>query len=67
MADDSTLMGDLALESVQILELLVKIEKEFDIQLDPATTEPLLRFGELVDAIVAKIDSCEGNPVTSTP
>jgi acyl carrier protein len=51
---ESSLAGDLALDSVQLLELVVELENAFQVALEPEPGEPL----ETVGQVVAWIERC---------
>lgn len=49
--DDSTLDGELEMNSVKFVELQVALEDEFDIFIDPVAVVELNRLGSIVDYI----------------
>lgn len=61
LEDSTSFLSDLALDSIQILELIVGIEKEFGIVVD--TDEIDLEIFDRVDSVVSFI----GNLAAATP
>lgn len=49
VSDDSTLDGELEMNSVKFVELQVALEDEFDIFIDPVAVVELNRLGSIVD------------------
>jgi len=58
ITDDTSLIDDLALDSIQILELIVNLEDEFNIVCDAQELNIDLfgRFGDLVGFIHKKVE-----------
>jgi acyl carrier protein len=55
--DDSTIDGDLAMDSFSFISLQVAVEDEFDIVCDPAEIEACKRFDAIVRLIADKVDA----------
>jgi acyl carrier protein len=51
--DGATLVGELGLESIEVLELVCKVEAEFGIEVEAPSDLPIETVGDLVDAVVA--------------
>ncbi len=56
LPDDTRLVADLGLESIQILELIVAIERAFDIRIDEREVVPIITIGDLIGAIAQRVD-----------
>jgi acyl carrier protein len=59
--DDTSLLNDLAMDSIQILELIVNIEKEFSFTCKPyeLNIDMFDRFGDLVLFIEKKFNNID--------
>ena len=55
--DDSSLIDDLALDSIQVLELIVSLEKKFDIVFDAQelNIDMFDKYGKLIDLVMRKL------------
>ncbi len=51
----ASLVADVGLESVELVELLHMVERRFDIEVDDAEINSIETVGELTDAIVLKL------------
>lgn len=60
LGPETSLLGDLQLDSLQQLELVVEIENAFEICLEPEHEEEIATVGALVEAIERRI--AEGAP-----
>lgn len=61
ISDETSLVNDLALDSIQILELIVAIEKEFDFscEADELDLDIFDKFQRLVDFVDNKVNSSD--------
>jgi acyl carrier protein len=64
--DDSTIDGDLAMDSFSFISLQVAVEDEFGIVCDPAEIESCKRFDAIVALIRDKVDAENESPRTPT-
>jgi len=57
IADNSSLTADFGVDSLQMIEMIVDIESEFDITIDDEDTEMdvLTKYGPLKELIIKKI------------
>ena len=57
--EESSLINDLALDSIQILELVVKIENEFSFTCEPTelNVDMFNRFGDLITFVQNKLQN----------
>ena len=52
--EEASLIGDVGLESVELMELLDKIERRFNIEIDDAALDTIETVGELVDSVLLR-------------
>ena len=51
LCEDATLLGDVGLESVQVVELVYLVERAFSIEVDEASLTPIRTVRQLIDAV----------------
>ncbi len=56
ITEDSTIDGDLEMNSVTFVELQVALEEELEILIDPIAVVELNRLGDIVDYLVSLVD-----------
>lgn len=57
VTDDQNLVADLALDSLDRVDLTVTLEREFDIKIDDAALEGWQTVGDVVKTVEALVDA----------
>ena len=57
VTDDQNLVADLALDSLDRVDLTVTLEKEFDIKIDDAALEEWQTVGDVVKTVETLVDA----------
>lgn len=63
ITEDASFDTTLALESMQLIQLVVALEEEFGAELDPLHMVELSRLGDIVDYIHARVEETRGGRV----
>jgi acyl carrier protein len=65
--DDQDLRETLGLDSVDLVGLVMRIEREFHVRLAPEELGQIKRVGDLLDLLEAKLSTAGAYPVSSGP
>jgi acyl carrier protein len=52
VVEDASFVNDLGADSLDILEIIMEIEKEFDVEIPDAVAEKVVTFGDLCENLV---------------
>ena len=55
VTDDTSLLGDLKVNSARLVDMVLSIEEDFDIEIPDEELEKLKKIGDFVDFIQAKL------------
>jgi acyl carrier protein len=67
LTDDQDLRESLNLDSVDVVGLVMRIEREFRVRLATEELAAVKRVGDLLDVMEAKLRANPGGPATSPP
>lgn len=56
--DESSYIGDLGLDSLDVVEVIMEVEHEFNIQIPDQEADSLKTVGQTVDYILSQSDAC---------
>ncbi|MFQ6132444.1 MAG: acyl carrier protein [Armatimonadota bacterium] len=60
IVDSASFMGDLNFDSLQVVEMTMELEEQFDLEIPEEEAEGITTVGQAVDYIVAALAAQEG-------